>query len=184
MRATWRQLAVWPYPPAPKSSVTFRADWSQTIRNLGEEIERIKGSAVLIGIVADDSQFLLDGSVKPGFKTTHPGVEVSFDTPDRGRLAFHTDAFGTVQANLRAISNGLEALRAVDRYGITSGNEQYAGFAQLSPGGPDPLRGKRLVDEAGSLAKALKTHHPDQGGSAAAFADVQAYRKSIGAAAR
>lgn len=184
MRATWRQLPVWPYPPAPKSSVSFRADWGQTIRDLGAEIEKIKGTAVLIGIVADDSQFLLDGSVKPGFKVQHPGAEVSFDTPDRGRLVFHTDAFKTLQANLRAISNGLEALRAVDRYGITSGNEQYAGFAQLSPGGPDPLRGKRLVDEYGSLPEALKRSHPDHGGSAAAFADVQAYRKSIGAAAR
>lgn len=180
MRATWRQLAVWPYPPAPKSSVSFRADWNQTIRNLGDEIEKIKGSAVLIGIVADDSQFLLDGSVKPGFKTSHPGAEVSFDTPDRGRLAFHTDAFSTLQANLRAISNGLEALRAVDRYGITSGNEQYAGFAQLGPGGGDPVRGKRLVDAAGTVRKALTAAHPDHGGSVADLADVQAYRTSVG----
>ncbi len=184
MRATWRQLPAWPYPPAPKSTVTFRADWAQTIRNLGEEIERIKGSAVLIGIVADDSQFLLDGSVRQGFRTTHPGVEVSFDTPDRGRLAFHTDAFGSVQANLRAISNGLEALRAVDRYGITSGNEQYAGFAQLTAGGPDAARGKLLAERHGSVAAALKNTHPDHGGDARDLADVQAYRKAIGAAAR
>lgn len=86
--------------------------------------------------------------------------------------------------NLRAISLGLTALRAIKRYGITSTEEQYAGFAQLTAGGPDPVRGKRLVDEAGGVAEALKVNHPDHGGSAAAFADVQAYRQSIGAAAR
>lgn len=98
-----------------------------------------------------------------------------------------TDLFcgaGSLHANLHAIALGLEALRAVDRHGITSSAEQYAGFAQLTAGGPDPLRGKRLVDEYGSLPEALKRSHPDHGGSAAAFADVQAYRTSIGAAAR
>lgn len=176
MRATWRPLPAWPYPPAPKSSVSFRVDWNQTMRNLGEEIERIKGRDVLIGIVAGDDQFLLDGSIKANLKVRHPGAEVSFEVPGRGRLAFHTDAFSTLQANLRAISNGLEALRAVDRYGITTGNEQYAGFTALAPGGPDPVRGKRLVDEAGGITAALKRHHPDHGGQAAAFADVQAFR--------
>lgn len=184
MRATWRQLPVWPYPPAPKSSVSFRADWAQTIRNLGEEIERIKGRDVLIGIVADDSQFLLDGSVKPGFKVGHPGAEVSFEVPDRGRLVFHTDAFGTLHANLRAISNGLEALRAVDRYGITTSAEQYAGFQQLGAGGPDSERGRRLVETHGTIAKALKVTHPDHGGDPQQFADVQAYRTAVGAGAR
>lgn len=179
MRATWRPLPAWPYPPAPKSSVSFRADWSQTMRNLGEEIERIKGRDVLIGIVAEDSWFLLDGSIKSGFKTKHPGAEVSFDTPDRGRLVFHTDAFATLQANLRAISNGLEALRAVDRYGITTGTEQYAGFQQLTAGGGDPVRGRGLAKAAGSVAKALIAHHPDHGGTARDLADVMAYKATL-----
>lgn len=180
MRATWRPLPAWPYPPAQKSSVSFRADWNQTMRDLATEIERIKGRDVLIGIVADESWFHLDGSIKPGFKTKHPGAEVSFDTPDRGRLVFHTDAFATLQANLRAISNGLEALRAVDRYGITTSAEQYAGFQQLTSGGPSADRGASLVAAAGGLTEALKKHHPDHGGEAAAFADVQAYRKRAG----
>jgi len=184
VRATWRPLPAWPYPPAPKSSVTFRADWNQTMHNLEQEIERIKGRDVLIGVVADDSQFMFDGTIKVGFKVKHPGAEVSFDVPGQGRLAFHTDAFNSLQANLRAISNGLEALRAIDRYGITTGTEQYAGFQQLSPGGPDIERGRLLVEKHGSVAEALKRTHPDQGGDPRQLADVQAYRKSIGAAAR
>lgn len=182
MRPTWRPLPAWPYPPSPKSSVSFRADWNQTMRQLGDEIERVEGADVLIGIVGPDSLFLFDGTPKAGFQTLvkHPGAELSFRLPSGERPVFHTDAFASLQANLRAISNGLEALRAVDRYGITTGNEQYAGFAQLTAGGPSADRGALLVEKAGGLTPALKKHHPDHGGSPKDFADVQAYRQRAG----
>jgi hypothetical protein len=38
------------------------------------------------------------------------------------------------QQNVRAIALGLEALRKVDRYGITRRREQYTGFRALPPG--------------------------------------------------
>lgn len=83
--------------------------------------------------------------------------------------------------NLRAIALGLEALRAVSRYGITTGiGEQYAGFLRLETSAADPERGRRLIEEAGSLKKALMQHHPDQGGDPRRFADVQAYRQLTG----
>lgn len=178
MIATWRPLSVWPYPPRAKSSAPFKVAWDRTIRDLGEEIERIGGHDVLIGIVADQSQFTLDGRPRAGFKVLHPGAEVSFDVGDR-RLVFHTDAYNVLQYNLRAITLGLEALRAVDRYGITSTAEQYAGFAQLSAGGPDPERGRKLVDRYGSVAAALRATHPDTRNGEHTdrdFADVQAYK--------
>lgn len=180
MRATWRPLPAWPYPPSPKSSVSFRVDWNKTMRDLATEIELRKGTDVLIGIVAGEDQFLFDGTPKVGFAVKHPGAEVSFEVPKLGRIAFHTDAFKTLQANLRAISNGLEALRAVDRYGITSGNEQYAGFAMLAAGESKADIGARLVEAAGGLTQALKVHHPDRGGKADDFDAVQAYRKRAG----
>jgi hypothetical protein len=184
MRATWRPLPAWPYPPAPKSSVSFRADWNQTMRNLSDEIEKVKGRDVLIGVVAADDQFFMDGTPKVGFKVNHPGAEVSFERPDGVRVAFHTDAFKTLQANLRAISNGLEALRAVDRYGITTGGEQYAGFAMLGSGAPDAERGRKLVERHGGIPAALKATHPDHGGDARELADVRAFRDLSRVAAR
>jgi hypothetical protein len=182
MRATWRPLPAWPYPPSTKAAAAFRADWAQTMRDLGTEIERVEGEDVLIGIVAGDDQFLFDGTPKAGFqqRVKHPGAEISFTLPSGRRVTFHTDAFPTLQANLRAISNGLEALRAIDRYGITTSGEQYAGFQQLTAGGASADRGAALVAAAGGLTEALKKHHPDQGGRAAAFKDVQAYRKRAG----
>jgi hypothetical protein len=111
--------------------------------------------------------------------------------PDRRRVAFHTDRHrgyaSSWRDNLRAIVLGLRALRAVSRYGITEGiGEQYAGFAQLTAGGPDPERGRRLVQDRfnGSVAVALRATHPDTRDDAYSdrdFADVQAYR-SVGQA--
>lgn len=177
MRATWRPLAVWPYAQATQRRSNFEVSWSKTLDDLEKEIALLDGTDVLIGVVASDDQFRIDGTPRAGFKVRHSGAEVSFDTPTRGRLVFHTDAFPTLQENLRAISQGLTALRAIERYGITTTAEQYAGFAQLPAGGPDPERGRVLVERAGSLTEALKRHHPDHGGQARDFADVQAFRK-------
>lgn len=53
-----------------------------------------------------------------------------------GRQVFATDACELWQHNVRSIALGLEALRAVDRYGITRRGQQYAGFrAALTTGG-------------------------------------------------
>jgi hypothetical protein len=47
---------------------------------------------------------------------------------------FAVDVFPTWQANLRAITLGLEALRRVQRYGIVKEDEQYTGFKALTSG--------------------------------------------------
>lgn len=176
--ATWRALAVWPYEPRPGSSSIFRTSWDQSLRKLEDEISRIDGDDVVIGIVAEPSAISFSGALKNRNQVGYPGAEVSFDLPARGRVVFHTDAYGTLHANLHAIALGLEALRAVDRHGITSTSEQYAGFAQIGPGGGDAARGKLLVDAAGGIPAALKKHHPDHGGNARDLADVQAFRRS------
>jgi hypothetical protein len=69
---------------------------------------------------------------------------------------------------------------AVDRYGITTTAEQYAGFLQLETTAPNAGRGRKLVEQAGGLKQALLTNHPDQGGDPRRFADVQAYRSQVG----
>jgi hypothetical protein len=178
MPATWRALAAWPYQPRVQSSSSFRTTWDQSLRKLEDEITRIDGDDVVIGIVADPSAISFSGALRARAAYSHPGAEVSFDMPGRGRVVFHTDAYKTLHANLHAIALGLEALRAVDRHGVTSTGEQYAGFALLGAGGPDSQRGAELVRAAGSIAEALKRHHPDHGGKASDLADVQAYRRA------
>lgn len=181
MRATWRALANWPYEPRVRAITPFRMGWEASLDSLELEVERLKGEDLVLGVVVDPAQIGISGMLKAGGRTAfrHRGVEVSFETPSRGRLIFHTDAYANVTQNIRAIAAGLEALRAVDRYGITSTAEQYAGFAQLTAGGPDPERGRLLVERAGGIRQALMEHHPDRNGDPKAFADVQAYRLQL-----
>lgn len=181
MRATWRPLPAWPYQPSPRGRSTFQVGWTRTLEDLEGEIEKLNGHDLLIGVVADESQFTIAGTLRSGAKVRHAGAEVSFDVKNRGRLVFHTDAFPTLQENLRGIGLGLAALRAIERYGITSAaGEQFAGFAALTAGGPDIAKGKLLVERAGGIRAALMAHHPDRGGDPRDFADVQAFRDSQG----
>lgn len=98
--------------------------------------------------VSFDSDVLLDplarrgkelirrhGGVKEAQKATHP--DVGGDARDfaavqaaleRKRLVYATDTCVYWQHNVRSIALGLEALRAVDRYGISKRGQQYAGF--------------------------------------------------------
>lgn len=63
-------------------------------------------------------------------RPTHPGVILAIES-NKGPLSFPCDKFTTWQDNLRAIALALEALRKVDRYGITPNDEQYTGWKQL-----------------------------------------------------
>lgn len=192
MRLTFRPLPAWPYPERAAQPDRFQATYARTLQDLEREINAVDGREPIVGLVTDEASIRMDGFMRADAKVRHPGVELSFEVPDGAgwkRLTFHTDVYrgysNSWQSNLRAIALGLEALRAVSRHGITSGvGEQYAGFAQLAAGGPDPARGKALVDRYGSVAAALHETHPDHGGEQRDFVDVQAYRKSIGAAAR
>lgn len=182
MKATWRPLAAWPYPEQQRRPATYRVGYSRTLDDLEHEIELLGGSEVIIGAVVSERDLRMDGQLRLDARLGHPGIELSFEVPDGRRLTFHTDVHDAWRDNLRAIALGLESLRAVQRYGITTGlGEQYAGFAALTAGGPDPEKGRKLVEaEGGSIRKALMRYHPDQGGDPKLFADVQAYRDSIG----
>lgn len=183
MRATWRPLAQWPYPQRAQQHDQFKSaknalSWDRVLQELEWELERNGADDVLIGVVAPSTAVGISGQLRYRSQVTHPGAEVSFDHGGQ-RITFHTDAYDSLQSNLRAITLGLAALRAVDRYGITSGREQWAGFAQLSAGGPDPERGRLLVERAGGVKAALMLHHPDHGGQPRDFADVAEYRKGV-----
>lgn len=188
MIATFRPLPRWPYPEQKHRPATYQSTYSATLQKLEYEIGRLRGSELIIGVVTEPSQIRLDGRMRADAKVMHSGVEVSFEVPSGQRLVFHTDVHAgyvnSWQDNLRAIALGLEALRAVSRYGITTGlGEQYAGFLRLETSQASPDRGRELVEEAGGIKAALLKHHPDQGGDPRRFADVQAYRQLTGGAA-
>ena len=85
-----------------------------------------------------------DGWPRSSAKPKKPGVILSFDRVTwkltqsvRASQAFPCDTYNNWEDNLRAIALSLQALRAVDRYGVTRSGEQYQGFAQLPSGSAD-----------------------------------------------
>ena len=73
-----------------------------------------------------------DGWPRSSARPSSPGVIVSFSTPN-GDLSFPCDTYTNWEHNVRAIALALEALRRVERYGVTRRHEQYKGWAKLPP---------------------------------------------------
>lgn len=136
----------------------FRATWSDTLQLLDTELTYLNATDVVFEVdVAGEDQIRLDGMLRANAKVTSPAVRLAFDST-YGPLTYATDRFRGQyyndppdwQINLRAIALGLEALRKVDRYGITKRGEQYTGWKALPAGRAMPAS-HMTADEAGSL---------------------------------
>lgn len=178
MQVIYRPLERWDRavdkarPHAP-----FRAPYQATIDLLEREVRMLGARRVIVELAMQETDFRLDGQPYAGARARHPGVTVAFESR-HGPLKYTADKFATWQENLRAIALGLEALRKVDRYGMTSRGEQYAGWKALPAGsGPTAGRGRELIREHGSVRAALMATHPDHGGDPEDFASVQAARE-------
>lgn len=186
MNFTFTALTAWPYPATRKrrSRWTFKAGWDDTLRLLDTELRLLKADSCVIAAGFREQDLRLDGLPRANAREPeHPGVEISFSAfavEGRPRLVYATDVCERWEHNVRSIALGLEALRAVDRYGITRRGEQYAGWRQLGSGetddGPSLARGRALIKDAGSVVEALKATHPDTGGNRIDFESVQMAR--------
>lgn len=181
----FRPIPIWPYPITEpddrRSRWTFRAPWSNTLTILEREVSALDGDNIVLGAAFREADLRLDGMPRSGAREpSHPGIELSFDSA-HGRLVYATDVCERWEHNVRSIALGLEALRAVDRYGITRHGEQYAGWKQLASGSNGVTavqRGAELIRQYGGVVQALKATHPDRGGDRAEFQDVQAAREA------
>lgn len=176
MRYEYRPLGLWTnVVTRDRQSGRFRAPWSSTLELIGAETGKLGATLVVIQVDATEARIRRDGMLRANTKVDFPGVRVSFESI-HGPLVYATDTFDDWQANVRAIALSLNALRAVDRYGVSKRGEQYTGWAQL-PAGPSASTAReeaqKLIDTYGSLTAALKATHPDLGGSAEDFHRVQ-----------
>jgi hypothetical protein len=106
-------------------------------------------------------------------------------------MSFPCDTFDDWQDNLRAIAKSLEALRMVDRYGVTRNNEQYRGFTALGAGDPRASalafiakvtgwpESQILADPNGAYRLAASALHPDKGGSHDAFVSLGKHMEAL-----
>lgn len=181
MQVTFRPLPVWPHKASQRRSAQFSTPYARTLDQLDREVGYLGGRDVVVGIGLEERDIRLDGLPRANARPlNHPGVEVSFDSREHGRLTYATDQFWDWQDNMRAVVLSLEALRAVERYGVSKGR-QYAGFTLLTAGPGQEEVGRLLVERYGGVAEALRSTHPDTGTgehSTADFQAVQAIRKA------
>lgn len=137
IEVTGRPIVRWPGTfTSDRRSAPFKAGWSSTIDILDRELFCLQAKNAVLQLAMRESDFRRDGAPKASARADHPGVILSLDS-HYGPLSYPCDRFLTWQDNLRAIALALEALRKVDRYGVTKHGEQYTGWKQLD-GRPTP----------------------------------------------
>jgi hypothetical protein len=124
----------------PKSS-PFRSRYVQTLDDLETELNHLKAKEIVLQAAIDWQDIRNDGWPKSNAAFRDAGVILTFQTKD-GPLSFPCDAYNDWQANLRAIALSLEALRAVNRYGVTRRAEQYQGWKRIAPPSDQPFGNK------------------------------------------
>lgn len=186
MTYTVRPIDQWPgsLVRGRRRRSPFRAGWSATASLLKRELEQLGARDTVLMIAVEESDIRLDGLLRASARPIHPGVIIAFDSR-YGPLKYSSDVFADWQDNVRAIALGLEALRKVDRYGITKRGEQYTGWKQLEAGANGVVmsaaRAREILEDYGGWRNALKSTHPDAGGDPEQFRLVQEARAVLAA---
>lgn len=166
---------------------SFDTPWASTLYLLGAELRQLKAKTVVLMRDLKEEDLRIDGGIRAGREPKSPAVILAFDSK-YGALKYACDRFKRWDDNIRAVALGLEALRKVERYGISRRGEQYTGYRAL----PASSEGAMTKDvAAGILAKwsgmpqqaildydavrdlayqkAAKQTHPDAGGNEEEF---------------
>ena len=117
-----RPIENWPVEPTPswdrRSRSTFKASWNRTLRLLGRELDYLDAERVVFQIDVEERHIRIDGMLYARAMPASPRVIISFDSK-HGPLSYPCDSCEYWQHNIRSIALALEALRSVDRYGVT-----------------------------------------------------------------
>lgn len=122
----------------------FTASWSTCLEVLERELYQLDATDLVIEADFTESEIRLDGMPRANARAASPAVRLAF-TSNVGPLVYATDMFikpswrrngmqQDWQHNVYAVALGLEALRKVDRYGISRRGEQYAGYRAIGAG--------------------------------------------------
>lgn len=159
---TIRPITAWPGQlTRGRRRAPFFAKWHTTLADLKRELRQLQARNTVLQVAMADRDFRVDGYPRADRRPEHPGVILSFDSK-HGPLSYPCDTYTDWTDNLRAIALAMEALRAVDRYGVTRRGEQYAGWKALPPGaGSTSSSGFATADEALRWMRAFDQTVPD-----------------------
>jgi hypothetical protein len=195
----FRPIEAWPGKPTPSYNQKrgpFRAGYRDTLDLLDRELRFLSAKQIVIQAYLQQRDIRNDGMIRADSRPSKPGVILSF-VSKHGPLQYPCDRYSDWQDNLRGIAKSLEALRAVDRHGVTKRGEQYTGWTALPPPKRptglvaseqamafiEQLIGRRVrwyePDQSTAIREAEKKTHPDHGGTAVMFDRVQQARRLI-----
>lgn len=130
-----RPLGIWPgVRTMSRKRSAFKIVESKVLQHLQREIRHLWGKQVVFRLAVREQDIRQDGMLRANARPTDPGMILEFTAEKltgEPRLLYRCDTFSNWWHNLSAIARGLEALRMVDRYGVTPTGEQYAGFKAL-----------------------------------------------------
>lgn len=152
-KPTFRPIVQWPgRPTRARVPSRFKAGFSATLDLLDRELWHLRAKNVVIEAAVHEGAIRNDGGLRADARLQHPGIILSFDSR-HGPLRYPCDTYTDWRDNLRAIALALEALRTVDRYGVTKVGEQYTGWKQLP--GPAADIPSMSTEDAARLVGAL-----------------------------
>lgn len=153
------------------------------IQRLQRELDAIRAR---YAVVSSNLEVRLDGLPRSGQRDPDdPGVAVYFQLDGRPHC-MPCDTYKRVADNLAAIAAHIEATRAIERHGVATVGEMFAGFVALpSPDMQRPWRDVFEMRDAGQVTAAqvraaytrlARERHPDTGGSDAMMAELNVAR--------
>lgn len=111
----------------------FKTNWAGTIDLLARECGWLEAKDIYVLADCDATQLRTDGQLRAEARLKTQAVVLVIGSSKVGPIKLPCDRFLQWQDNVRAIALSLEALRKVDRYGVTQIGEQYRGWAALPP---------------------------------------------------
>jgi hypothetical protein len=131
---TVRPLDPWigPRTRYPERS-RFRSDWRTTLAELSYELERLGATSFVLQLDVSEWDLRKDGGIRANARpASSEAIRINFTAAKKGPLTFACDRYDDWHDNVRAVAKTLEALRAVDRYGVATTGEQYRGWTAIS----------------------------------------------------
>lgn len=164
LNVTFRPIDSWPGElTRSRRRSQFSASLPTTIGLVARELGHLRARQIVLQIAVREDELRLDGIPYANAVAAHPGVILAFESK-HGPLKYAVDTFTTWQDNLRAVGLALEALRKVDRYGVTRRGEQYTGWRAIPQRTGDfqsREQAQLFIDEHGGYRAAARKFHPD-----------------------
>lgn len=129
-------------PADARITSKFKKTWDRVLKDLERETDMLEAreGSVVIATFHEPYMVRNDGKLRSDAGAPkYPGVVVRFDVRSEDLtkwipMSFECDQFTNWKANVQAVAEALEALRKVDRYGVSSrGKERahYEGYKAL-----------------------------------------------------